>query len=329
MNQSAEMDIDDLSPETGLEIEVEEDGLPDQGGQGRQASESELRDATDNVQKRIDKLVYQREEANRNLEAAREESRRLQEEAMRARSENEQMRALLSRSSSANLASQKDSAQARLDKARDNYRSAQADGDPEKLLEAQEAIADAKLALVRVEDQERMLASRQAAAPQTQRQQQPGSAPPPASQPNQRPKLSDRTTQWMKNNPWFSDPDHSDMAAMALGYHNKIIAAGVELESDEYFTSIDEEMRKRYPDYDWSALDDDVDSQSRNSGSPQAATATTGRPPVSGASRRDSGKGKMTRKVQLTRAEVELADRLGVTRESYAAEKLKKMQGEA
>ena len=58
---------------------------------------------------------------------------------------------------------------------------------------------------------------------------------------------------WAKANPWFGSK--TDMTEYALKIHKKLVSEGEDPTSDEYYTRIDEAIRKNYPSHFQSPLD--------------------------------------------------------------------------
>ncbi len=98
------------------------------------------------------------------------------------------------------------------------------------------------------------------------------------------------------------------MTATALGLHRKLIETkGAQYaSSDDYWKDIDNTMRRRYPEY--------FPEETETLKKPSTRAATV----VAPASRSTSPK-----KIVLTKSQVAIAKRLGVTPEAYAREQLK------
>jgi hypothetical protein len=102
-----------------------------------------------------------------------------------------------------------------------------------------------------------------------------------------------RAADWQKANSWFGPDD--EMTSLALGLHNKLVKKGVSPQSDEYYESIDTRMRQVFPD-------------NFEDAEPKRKTQV-----VAPATRSTAPK-----KVTLTRTQVQLAKRLGLTPLEYA-----------
>jgi hypothetical protein len=89
------------------------------------------------------------------------------------------------------------------------------------------------------------------------------------------------------------------MTAAALGLHQKLVNNGVEVGSDEYYSTLDKTMRTRF---------------SEHFGEPKAKPRTV----VAPATRSTS-----SNKIRLTQSQVQIAKKFGLTPEVYAREVLK------
>jgi hypothetical protein len=98
------------------------------------------------------------------------------------------------------------------------------------------------------------------------------------------------------------------MTSLALGLHEKLVRAGTNPTSEEYYTTIDKTMRKRFPEY---FGDDSLDVETpaqRKKPSTVVASATRSTAP---------------KKVHLTKTQLALAKKFNLTPEQYARETLK------
>jgi predicted RND superfamily exporter protein len=109
---------------------------------------------------------------------------------------------------------------------------------------------------------------------------------------------------WQERNPWFGQDE--EMTASALGLHEKLKRNGVVIGSDEYYTTIDKTIRKRFPE--------NFEEQEEVRETPRAKASTV----VAPATRSTNAK-----KVKLTTSQVALAKKLGLTPEQYVKEVIK------
>ena len=100
------------------------------------------------------------------------------------------------------------------------------------------------------------------------------------------------------------------MTSLAFGLHEDLVMNGVDPTSDEYYESIDKNMRKRFPEEFKQETEVETSSPKRT-----RKSQTT----VVSPAKRTTG----SRKVVITASEKRIADRLQLTPEAYVREKLK------
>ena len=248
-------------------------------------NEDEVKNYSDGVQKRISKLKYEFHEERR----AKEEAKRLQDEAIsyaeKLKKDNESLRKTLADGESMLIDQAKGRVGAELDKAKADYKEAYESGDPDKLIEAQEKLSKLHNEKFRVDEYK----------PQPQQAQE--ETPKPKA-----PQLSQRDLEWQKNNEWFEKD--SVMRGTAMGLHSQLQQKGVVPGSEEYYKGIDEGMRNIFPE----KFEVQQEAPERQNGNVVA--------PV-------ERHGKKSRTVRLTRTQVALAKRLGLSNEQYAAQLMK------
>lgn len=307
--------VDDIpkKPETPEEDHDEEGKKKDVGFKGPYdpSHDEELASYSARVQARIKDLAFQAHEAKRQREAAE----KMREEAVRVAQQlseqAKQYQSVLQQGETALLTQTKERAQLALATAKAAYRQAYEEGNADKILEAQDALSKAHNELHDLDYRERQLQARQ-----PQQEQQPPPPPQHQAPPQQqaRPELSDRQKRWAQDNPWFGNPDHPDMTALAYGVHERLVRReGVAPNSDDYYQRIDAEMRKKFPEYFATGNGDDGHSTAAPvPKQPNTVVAPGGR-----------NNGAKPRTVQLTATQAALAKRLGLTPEQYAMQLLK------
>ena len=120
-----------------------------------------------------------------------------------------------------------------------------------------------------------------------------------------------KAVDWAKKNSWFGRDQL--MTDYAKHLHDRIVVFDrVDPRTEEYWQTLDGEMRKRFPEM----FDDPVDD-SRSERQSRQQTSNV----VAPASR--SSAAKPRKQIKLTATEVALAKRLGLTVEQYAVEKMK------
>jgi len=279
-----EVEVVDDRPEEDRVAKRNESPDPDAVDDGQE----EVRNYSQNAQKRISQLKYEFHEERR----AKEEAAKLREEALKyaenLKKDNEKLRKTLAEGENMLIDQAKGRVNAELEEAKRSFKEAYESGDPDKLVESQEKLAQLQNEKFRVaEYQPKKEDLEKAQAPQPQKQQ---------------PSLSSRGVDWQKNNDWF-DKDMR-MTGFALGIHEELKRKGVVPDSEQYYKEIDEEMRKAFPD----KFETEQEAPQLQNGTVVAPVERSG---------------KKSRTVRLTRTQVALAKRLGLSNEQYAAQLMK------
>jgi len=301
-----ELKIEVEGEEAELKIEVEDDAPPEDRNVDplpenikedlEQADESA--DYSKNVQQKFKQYKKAWHDERRAKEAAFREQQEALTAAQRILDENKKLKELLQSGEKELLDTYKTSAEMEVDKAERNYKEAYDAGDSEKLLEAQKEMIRAQLKLdkaknfkptLQVEDNDVEI------APKTVQQ----------------PKVHPKTAEWLAKNPWFDSPSKKAMTAYAREYHGELAVQNGPgyVGSDEYFTRIDKEMRRRFPEEFADANpknDEDKTRRTRPSTVVAPASRSTG-----------------PKTVKLKGSQVALAKKLGITNEQYVREVLK------
>ncbi|MEK9768138.1 MAG: hypothetical protein VW683_04365 [Betaproteobacteria bacterium] len=291
--------------ESDFEIEVIDDLPPEHQNRPRQAKDAkvdsslsddddEIKSYSESVQKRIKKITWEREEKERQ----RIEAENLREEALRyaqqVKSENEALRQQLESGRGVLLDQAKGRVSAEIEKAKAAYKAAYDSGDPDALLEAEDRLDELRDEKRRYENYKPPQQQAPRPAPQPQYEQQ-----------TQQPKRpSELALKWAEKNQWFEkDPE---ITGYAYGLHQRLVTEGVAPDSEEYYTTIHNAVRRVFPDkFDDGPIEEAPQRQIGNVVAPAARS------------------GKKPRKVQLTSTQVSLAKRLGLTNEQYAAQLMK------
>ena len=305
--------------QSDVDVEVVDDRPPeDRRPPAKEAKEEEggdeeLEGYSDKVKKRINKLRYQQHEERRQREAAE----KMREEAVRVAQkyadENKKYHAIIQEGEQYLVHQIRERANLALEQAKGQYRQAYEEGNTDKVVEAQEAMMRAQSEFQSADYQmNQMNAERQRFAQQPQRFPEPQ---PPAQQPQPQvqepPQPTEKAAKWAQDNPWFGQ--EKDMTALAYGVHERLVRdEGYDPNSDEYFETIDRTMRSKFPEY---FGDEEVSTEEPVTKSPPVVTAPSSR-----------NNGAKPRKVKLTRTQLSLAKRLGLTPEQYANQLVKEAQ---
>lgn len=277
-----------------------------------ESEDEELEGYSDKVKKRINKLRYQQHEERRQRESAE----KMREEAVRVAQkyadENKKYHAIIQEGEQYLVHQIRERANLALEQAKGQYRQAYEEGNTDKVVEAQEAMMRAQSEFQSADYQmNQMNAERQRVAQQPQRFPEPQPAVQrPQPQVQEPPQPTEKAAKWAQDNQWFGQ--EKDMTALAYGVHERLVRdEGYDPNSDEYFETIDRTMRSKFPEY--FGGDDS-----------QEVSATKSPPVVTAPSSRNNG--AKPRKVKLTRTQLSLAKRLGLTPEQYANQLVKEAQ---
>jgi len=197
--------------------------------------------------------------------------------------ENKKLKGNVNKNQAALLDQAKKNAAIESDNAKRAYKEAYESGDSDAVLDAQDKLTNAKLKSERLANFK---------LPSLQETETP--VPKEVEQIAPAVQVDDRAADWQKANTWFGPDD--EMTSLALGLHNKLVKQGVSPQSDEYYESIDTRMRQVFPD-------NFEDAEPKRKQTQVVAPATRSTAP---------------RKVTLTRTQVQIAKRLGLTPEQYA-----------
>jgi hypothetical protein len=286
----------------GFEIEIENDTPPQDRNRKpvdpavAEAIEEENLEKFNNDQnkaiKEAKKLWHQE---RREKEAALREQQEALKLAKIALEENKKLKERLHTGETAYVDTVKQSAQQELEAAKVAFKLAYESGDADKLLEAQERMTNAKIKADRAENfrpqEEKALQLPEA---DVQIQQPQVNAP------------DKKALKWQKKNKWFGQDE--EMTSLALGLHEKLVRNGVPAGSSEYYESIDKTMRKRFPEHFEKETEVEVEEPAQVQ-KPRASTV------VAPATRSTSPK-----KIRMSKTQVMLAKKLGLTPEQYARE---------
>ena len=283
-----------------LEIEVEDD-TPEQD-RGKEASppeditEDELQDYGKKVQKRLKSLSKTYHDERRAKEAIMREREALEQYAKQLVEENQKLKGKSDENHNALIQSAKKQVEGELAAAKAQYRQAYESGEPDAVLEAQQALNTAQIRMERVnglKPRELQETSLQSTSNPVQPQVNTASA--------QETSRDERAEAWREDNSWFGSDD--EMTAFALGLHNKLTKDGVDPRSDEYYEKINSRMRQVFPDqFDDGLLEEEPEEKPKKS-SNVVAPATRSTSP---------------KKIRLTQSQIAIAKKLGVPLEDYA-----------
>jgi hypothetical protein len=281
----------DVEIEDDVDVEVVDDTPPADRGRKpsdppEEVTDEELEEYSDKVRKRIKHFSKGYHDERRAKEAAMREKQELERLAQQLFEENKKLKTSSTKSQAALIEQAKRSAAADMEQAKASYKAAYDSGDSNAALEAQEKLTTARLKLEKVNNLR---------VPTLQENEIPVQV---KAEPAPAPQVDQRAMDWKNNNPWFQTDD--EMTSFALGLHNKLVKQGVSPQSDTYYESIDTRMRQVFPDQ--------FEDTKQRTPEPKRKTSV-----VAPATRSTA-----PNKVTLTRTQVQIAKRLGLTPEQYA-----------
>ena len=182
-----------------------------------------------------------------------------------------------------------------IDAAKKAYKTAYDDGDPEKIVEAQQMLSEATIKKEKANSYITPLQNKENSV-QQELKANPTALPPDA-----------KAIKWQNDNTWFGQDE--EMTSLALGLHEKLVKqhGSTYATTDEYYTRINETMRKRFPEYF-----DTKDGLEKEEKTTKPSTV------VAPVTRTTSSK-----KIRLSTSQVNLAKKLGLTPEQYAKEMIR------
>ena len=233
---------------------------------------------------------------------AKEAALREQQEALNAAQaildENKKLKNMLKYGEKELISTYKDSAKLELEKARRNYKEAYDSGDSDRLLAAQEEMMKAQLKLDKAKKfKPTVQKDKNDVKMQKQQFQQPV-----------QPQMDPKVAEWVSRNQWFVDPNKRSMRKYAEGVHEELqekYGMGF-IGTDEYYKSIDNEVKRRFPEeFDTASRNDEDDKPQRTKMSTVVAPAK---------------RSTSSKRVVLTKTQVALSKKLGLSPEQYARE---------
>ncbi len=274
----------------------------------KDVSEDDLDSYDAKVAARIKKLTKGYHDERRRAEAAEREAAAAVEFAKKLKEKAQHFGNTLKDGSKMFIETSREAAKARYEKATNDFRVAFEAGNTDKVLEAQEALTSAKLALIEAErmrplqDSEVEVDFEPKLAPTNQRREE------FAAEDEIEP--SESAKQWAAKNKWYGV--NKAATAYALGYHSELVEQyGPEfLDTPEYYEAIDARMREKFPEVIGSRETDNSGGGSQQRKQPRSVVAPATR-------------SSTVRTVVLTKTEAKMARKLGLTNEQYASEKLK------
>ena len=290
-----------------VEIEIKDDTPPEDRGvepvPENMRQELETLDASQEYSRNVKEKFKQYKKVWNDERRAKETALREQQEALnlaqKILDENKKLKEMLQYGEKELISTYQNSAEMEIDKAKRNYKEAYDSGDSDKLLEAQEELMKAQLKLDKAQNfRPTVQISENDVKIQTKQSQQPA-------------QLDPKVAEWVSENQWFVDPNKRAMRKYAEGVHEELeetYGRGF-VGTDEYYKRIDTEVKRRFPEEFDDTQNDEEEKPQRT-----ARLSTV----VAPAKRSTSSK-----KIVLSKSQVALAKKLGLTPEQYAREQQK------
>jgi hypothetical protein len=301
------------SAKPDVDVEIEDDTPEEDRGRTPLPKEiveklelDELDQYSDEVKTKLKQLKKVWHDERRAKEEAFREQQKAVDMARRIMEENKNLKSTLTQGEQTLVSTYKQAAELEMEMAKRAYKEAYDSGDSDKVIEAQQKIADATFKIQRANNY----------VPNTIVETKVDNSENIPQNNTQVPKPDEKTLTWQRNNPWWGTD--SEMTASALGLHQKLARefGPSFVGTDNYWRRVDETMRRRFPEYFGT---DYSNSEVQKPAGREAKPATV----VAPASRSTSSK-----RVVLTKSEVNLAKKFGLTPEQYAREKQRLMEKE-
>jgi hypothetical protein len=253
-----------------------------------------LSESRRDYQKRIDKLVFQKKEAERREKAALEYAKGIQKKfdssIQKLNSTDEQYLKELD----ARVDAQREQVKVALQSAIEKQ-------DASKIMEANDKLTQlavekekARLELANREEKKKVEEEK------SKQQQNVQADTSNSGTSDSMPQITPKAKKWAEENTWFGTDEVMTNAAITI--HNNISQEGIEVDSDEYYNEVNSRLRKYFPD----SFDNTKDEPKKEAPKPVQTVASAGR----------SQQGRRT--VKLTKSQVAIAKRLNVPLEEYA-----------
>ena len=281
-------------PKIEIAEEVKEEVIEEKKVEPKSEKEKpNLQDSRRDYQKRIDKLVFQKKEAERREKAALDFAQGLQKKfdtnLRKLNTTDEQYLKELD----ARVDAQREQVKVALQQAIEKQ-------DASKMMEANDKLTQlavekekARLEIANREEKKKL-------AEENKQQKNVQADTSNSGTSESMPQITPKAKKWAEENSWFGTDEVMTNAAITI--HNNISQEGIEVDSDEYYNEVNSRLRKYFPD----SFDDTKDEPKKETPKPVQTVASAGR----------SQQGRRT--VKLTKSQVAIAKRLNVPLEEYA-----------
>jgi hypothetical protein len=286
---------DEKKEEPKIEIteDVKEEVIEEKKVEPQSEEKPNLNESRRDYQKRIDKLVFQKKEAERREKAALEYAQGIQKKfdtnLKKLNSTDEQYLKELD----ARVDAQREQVKVALQQAIEKQDASQIMEANDKLTQLAVEKEKARLEITNREEKKKI--------EEENKQQKNVQADTSNSGTSESmPQITPKAKKWAEENSWFGTDEVMTNAAITI--HNNISQEGIEVDSDEYYNEVNSRLRKYFPD----SFDAAKDEPKKEAPKPVQTVASAGR----------SQQGRRT--VRLTKSQVAIAKRLNVPLEEYA-----------
>jgi hypothetical protein len=296
----------DLDAGDDVTIEIEDDTPPEDRNveplPDDMKQELESADEDEDYSQKVKKKFTQYKKAWHDERRAKEAAFREQQEALtmaqKILDENKRLKEVLHSGEKELISTYQSSAEMELAQATRSYKDAYDSGESDKLADAQQEMMRAQIKLDKAKNFKPTV---QFAENDVQIQ---------VRQPQAAQQMDSKVAEWVSRNSWYVDPEKKSMSKYAVFIHEELedkFGKGF-VGTDEYFKRIDQEVQRRFPEEFASEQTNDEPKVQRTKPSTVVASA-----------RRSTG----PKKIVLTKTQVALAKKFGLTPEQYAKEQLK------
>jgi hypothetical protein len=296
----------DLDAGDDVTIEIEDDTPPEDRNveplPDDMKQELESADEDEDYSQKVKKKFTQYKKAWHDERRAKEAAFREQQEALtmaqKILDENKRLKEVLHSGEKELISTYQSSAEMELAQATRSYKDAYDSGESDKLADAQQEMMRAQIKLDKAKNFKPTV---QFAENDVQIQ---------VRQPQAAQQMDSKVAEWVSRNSWYVDPEKKSMSKYAVFIHEELedkFGKGF-VGTDEYFKRIDQEVQRRFPEEFTSEQTNDEPKVQRTKPSTVVASA-----------RRSTG----PKKIVLTKTQVALAKKFGLTPEQYAKEQLK------
>ena len=287
-------------PEAKIEIEVEDDRPIEDQKNATPLPEAIVKEVEeDNLEeysKEAKQRLLQMKKLINDERRAKEQALREQEEAVRVAQslldETKKLKSRLSDGEKVYVSTAKENVTRELEAAKKAYKEAYDSGNSDLLVEAQEKLTEAKMKSNEIERYKPQYD--ESSLQNTENEVQ-------IPQSSQQPRLDSKTQAWLDKNSWYGVDE--DMSFLAMGIHKRLEKDGVPTGSDHYWSVIDTEMRKRFPEKFQTETTETKDSAKKPATVVAPATRSTS-----------------PKKIRLTQTQLALAKKFKLSPEQYAME---------